>query len=205
MKWRDIKATHCPSTGAFVMRINRLGGTALYCYWVIKVDRSCIPFFKWAESWCRVDFNKLVDCHCRALKVGSYFGLRTHRHILSLPQCSIPRVCLKNRSYLRIHTNNLYGYLLILSYWDIQIQLMNTHEWQKTSFGSHDPDPVDLDQLECFHIRLMTMSIMSDQFPEWPSFFVSLLTSRMKLRLSINRLYNTKTLIWRKWLLTLSA
>ena len=49
MKERNIKVTHCPSTGAYLVRIARLVKTALYCYSVITVVLDCIPFIKWEE------------------------------------------------------------------------------------------------------------------------------------------------------------
>ena len=49
MKQRDIKVTNCPSTGAYVVRITRIGRTALYGYSVITVVIGCIHFIKRAE------------------------------------------------------------------------------------------------------------------------------------------------------------
>ena len=43
MKERYVRVTHCPSTGAYLLRITRLGRTALYCYSVITVVLGCIP------------------------------------------------------------------------------------------------------------------------------------------------------------------
>ena len=43
---KDLKVTHCPSTRASVLRITRLGRTALFCYSVITVVIGCIPFIQ---------------------------------------------------------------------------------------------------------------------------------------------------------------
>ena len=46
----NLTLTHCPSTGAYLVRITRLGRTALYYYSLIMVVLGCIPFIKWEEK-----------------------------------------------------------------------------------------------------------------------------------------------------------
>ena len=49
-KQRDIKVTNCQSTRAYIVRITKLGRTALYYYSVIMVVIGFIPFIKWEET-----------------------------------------------------------------------------------------------------------------------------------------------------------
>ena len=49
LKQRNLKVNHCPSTGAYVVRITKIGRTALSYYSVIRVVLGCIPFIKWEE------------------------------------------------------------------------------------------------------------------------------------------------------------
>ena len=47
LKLKDIKVTHCPSTGVCTVRMTKLGRKALYCCLVTAVVLCFIPFIKW--------------------------------------------------------------------------------------------------------------------------------------------------------------
>ena len=74
----EIKMTHCPSTGAYLERIARLGRTAFYCYPVITVVLGCIPFMKWDEMVVEGG-QKLLE------ELGSHPGCGTSQTFLKIP------------------------------------------------------------------------------------------------------------------------
>ena len=68
------------------MRFTRLGRITLYCYLVITVAHTCIPFLKWERAVkkdseqarligsCNNEFLRLIDCHngSNLLQVNEY-------------------------------------------------------------------------------------------------------------------------------------
>ena len=61
-------------TRAYVVRIARLGKTALYCYSVIKVVISCIPFVNWKEMVVEGCYKRERNLLCCPLLVPQMAG-----------------------------------------------------------------------------------------------------------------------------------